>query len=145
MPLIDPHLTLGALVTEHPALAREMERLRLDYCCRGQRSLQDACRDRGLDPAAVATALAASAANDAGPDSWATMGPAELVDHLEATHHAYLWRELPRIVALADKVTIAHGDRRSGGVGEHLVHVGQLQEVEPGASVLGGQVGAHRS
>ena len=28
-----------------------------------------------------------------------------------ATHHAYLWRELPRIEALADKVTSVHGAR----------------------------------
>ena len=109
MTVIDTDLTLGTLVTEHPALARELERLGLDYCCRGRRSLEDACRDQGLDPAAVATALAEVAATDAGPDDWATMGPADLVDHLEATHHAYLWRELPRIEALADKVTPCTG------------------------------------
>ena len=32
------------------------------------------------------------------------MAPAELVDHLEATHHAYLHAELPRLTALVDKV-----------------------------------------
>jgi regulator of cell morphogenesis and NO signaling len=109
MTVIDTDLTLGTLVTEHPTLARELERLGLDYCCRGRRSLEDACRDQGLDPATVAAALGEAAATDAGPDDWATMGPAELVDHLEATHHAYLWRELPRIEALADKVTTVHG------------------------------------
>jgi regulator of cell morphogenesis and NO signaling len=112
MTVIDTDRPLGALVTEHPALARELEELGLDYCCRGRRSLGDACRDRGLDPAAVVAALAeAAASTHAGADDWATMGPAELVDHLEATHHAYLWRELPRIEALADKVTGAHGER----------------------------------
>ncbi len=112
MTVLDTDLPLGTLVTEHPALARELERLGLDYCCRGRRTLEDACRDRGLDPTAVAAALTeAAAADTGGPDDWATMGPAELVDHLEATHHAYLWAELPRIEALADKVTAAHGDR----------------------------------
>ena len=38
------------------------------------------------------------------------MTPEALVDHLEATHHAYLHAELPRLSALADKVTGVHGD-----------------------------------
>jgi regulator of cell morphogenesis and NO signaling len=32
-----------------------------------------------------------------------------LVDHIEATHHAYLHGALPRLVALADKVAGVHG------------------------------------
>ena len=39
------------------------------------------------------------------------MAPAELVDHIEATHHAYLHDELPRIEALLDKVQGVHGER----------------------------------
>ena len=39
------------------------------------------------------------------------MAPDALVDHLEATHHAYLHAELPRLSALADKVVAAHGAR----------------------------------
>ena len=44
------------------------------------------------------------------PD-WASMTPDALVDHLEATHHAYLHAELPRLSALADKVAAVHGTR----------------------------------
>jgi regulator of cell morphogenesis and NO signaling len=111
MTVVDTELTLGMLVTRHPALARELERLGLDYCCHGRRSLEQACHERGLDPAAVATELAEVASASAPTNDWAAMGPTELVDHLEATHHAYLWRELPRIEALADKVTAVHGER----------------------------------
>jgi regulator of cell morphogenesis and NO signaling len=35
----------------------------------------------------------------------------ELVDHLESTHHRYLWDELPRITALVDKIVSVHGAR----------------------------------
>jgi regulator of cell morphogenesis and NO signaling len=111
MTVVDTELTLGTLVTRHPVLARELERLGLDYCCHGRRSLEQACQERGLDPAAVAGELAEAAAGAPPAEDWATMGPTELVDHLEATHHAYLWRELPRIEALADKVTSVHGGR----------------------------------
>ena len=34
-----------------------------------------------------------------------------LVDHLVATHHRYLWAELPRLTALVDKIVSVHGTR----------------------------------
>jgi regulator of cell morphogenesis and NO signaling len=39
------------------------------------------------------------------------MGPAELVDHIESTHHRYLHEELPRLAALTQKVVGVHGGR----------------------------------
>lgn len=35
----------------------------------------------------------------------------ELVDHIEATHHAYLHEEIPRLAALASDVVHAHGNK----------------------------------
>jgi regulator of cell morphogenesis and NO signaling len=110
MGTIDLEATLGDIVTAHPQVARELERRGLDYCCGGRRSLADACREEGLDPRTVAAELAAvSGATDAEP--WSTMGVVELVDHLDRTHHRYLWDELPRIAALLDKIVGVHGDR----------------------------------
>jgi hypothetical protein len=43
-----PTLTEGASTT--PALTRELERLGLDDCCGGTRSLAETCRDEQLDP-----------------------------------------------------------------------------------------------
>jgi regulator of cell morphogenesis and NO signaling len=106
---IDPSITLAELVTQRPALARELERRSLDYCCGGQRTLADACAGEGLDVDETATALAAAPGGGTAP--WATFGPVELVDHLEATHHAYLHGEFGRLTALADKVAQVHGGR----------------------------------
>jgi regulator of cell morphogenesis and NO signaling len=106
---IEPTSTLADIVTAHPHLARELEQRGLDYCCGGRRSLTDACLHIGLDPVETATELA-----DLGPGApapWADLAPDQLVDHLEATHHAYLHTELPRLVALSDKVAGVHGGR----------------------------------
>jgi regulator of cell morphogenesis and NO signaling len=110
MTVIDPSTPLGTIVTEHPGLARRLEGLGLDYCCGGRRSLSQACADRGLDVHDVATVLT-DAVEPAPPAEWATMAPEQLVDHLEATHHAYLHDELPRLEALMAKVDGAHGAR----------------------------------
>jgi regulator of cell morphogenesis and NO signaling len=39
------------------------------------------------------------------------MGVVALLDHLEATHHTYLWKELLRLSALVDKIVDVHGGR----------------------------------
>lgn len=101
-------MTLGEVVTEHPSLARELERLDLDYCCGGRRTIDAACAERGLDAAAVIAELTRSARERAAPP-WATMDVAELVEHIESVHHRYLWDELPRLSAILDKVVDRHG------------------------------------
>jgi regulator of cell morphogenesis and NO signaling len=110
MTTIDPDITLGELVVQHPELARELEGRQLDYCCGGRATLQEACEAAGLDPRVVVDALSASASPRSVQD-WATLDAAQLVDHLVATHHRYLWDELPRLAALVDKVVAVHGGR----------------------------------
>lgn len=100
-------MTLGSIVDRHPSLARELEHRELDYCCGGGVTLGQACRDLGLDPAAVAAELS-DAICDEPPAPWSAMGLSELVDHLVETHHRYLWAELPRLGALLDRVVEAH-------------------------------------
>lgn len=111
MTIIDTATTLGALVSVHPELARELERHGLDYCCGGGRSLADACAALGLDAAAVAGALMTAVDAGASAPDWASMDAAALVDHLVDTHHRYLWDELPRLSALVAKIVDVHGER----------------------------------
>lgn len=110
MTVITPDATLGQIVTEHPELAAHLERLGLDYCCGGQRSLAAAATEAGADLAAILGELEQHTGTE-GPAEWVGLGLAELVDHLEATHHAYLHAELPRLEALAIKVAGVHGGR----------------------------------
>jgi len=98
---------LGDVVTTLPGSARVLESFGLDYCCGGKRPLGAACAAAGVDPDVVLHQLTAIAPQQM-PD-WASMDPAELVDHLESTHHVYLHAELPRLDALAEKVAAVHG------------------------------------
>lgn len=101
--------TVGQLVADRPSRSRVFEQYGIDYCCGGKKPLAQACADRGLDAAVVLGDLAAAdRAGDAGR-SWAGASLAELTEHLVATHHAYLWQELPRLTALAERVAARHG------------------------------------
>ena len=106
---LSPNATLADIASNHPSLLRELEQLGLDYCCGGHRSLNEACRQQGLDADAVVVALEHDGVSTEAPADWVALSPADLVDHLEATHHHYLKQELPRLDALAAKVSRAHG------------------------------------
>jgi regulator of cell morphogenesis and NO signaling len=120
---IDPEQTLGALVTERPALAETLEQLRLDYCCGGDRTLDEACRSRGLDPATVAVLLERLAETPThgrvDPHDLRGATLPELCDHIVDAHHDRLRRDLPRIEELLATVVRVHG-------GEHP----ELHELE---------------
>lgn len=113
MTTIDLDSTLAAVVTGHPRLARELEQRGLDYCCHGRRTVAEASLAAGQDPQTVVDELVAATGGEAvgAEEPWAAMGVADLVDHVVATHHRYLWNELPRLTALVDKVAGAHGGR----------------------------------
>lgn len=106
---VDAATTLGALVNTSPGAARVLESVGLDYCCGGQRPLSEACAEKGIDPDDVLRRLAETENGE--QVDWAGMGTVELVDHIESTHHRYLHEELPRLVALAQKVASVHGER----------------------------------
>ncbi len=110
MPPITSQTTLGDLVTANPSLARQLERHGLDYCCGGSRTIADACSTQRVDVEAVIAELT-SDADDRPSPAWTTMAADHLVDHIEATHHRYLWQELPRLSALIGKVRSVHGAR----------------------------------
>ena len=122
--------SLGALVAESPARARVFDRLGLDYCCHGDRSLAEASRAAGLDPDTVVAALGAAPA--AGPASFETgTDPAALIDDIVHGHHAFLWEELPALVALAAKVDEVHGSRHPELAVVHQLVAALRADLEP--------------
>lgn len=103
--------TVGSIVARRPALSRAFEEAGIDYCCGGKITLAAACQKKGIDPHEF---LAALKGFEAAEGSEETVDPsamrlAELADHIERVHHAYLKAELPRLDAMTRKVAAVHG------------------------------------
>jgi regulator of cell morphogenesis and NO signaling len=118
--------TIGQLVAESPSRSRVFEKLEIDYCCGGKRTLDEVCREKGLDPDTVYRLLqafdAAAGVETAAPEKdWLHAPLTELCDHIERTHHAYLKEELPRLAELVAKVARVHGD--------HQPHLRQVEQI----------------
>jgi regulator of cell morphogenesis and NO signaling len=110
MTIRDAFTPIGMLVSGHANHARVFERRGIDYCCGGKNSLAHACEEQGLDVNEILRELEASGAqtDEADDVDWSNATIGELIDHIVATHHAYLHRDLPRLGELVDKVVEAH-------------------------------------
>ncbi len=121
-PAIDPLESLAALATRFAGAARVFQRHGLDYCCRGQMSLRDACMLRRLDTAVILGELRREQPTAADADRWHEQPVPALIDHLLAHFHERHRQELPRLLELAGKVERVHAahPKRPGGLAEHL-------------------------
>src|SRR5512146_1595577 len=100
MPL-DTTKTVRELAVEMPNATRVFEKLGIDYCCGGGKSLQDACQKANLPVEQVLRSLE-DEAKPAAPVSsdWKTAPLADLIEHIVATHHGYVKAEVPRLEQL---------------------------------------------
>jgi regulator of cell morphogenesis and NO signaling len=109
----DVQTKIGDIVLEVPATMRIFESLNIDYCCGGQRTLAAACAHAGKDLQEVQDKLAnlqVAAPAPSDPKVWQSASLTELIDHIEATHHAFTRSELARVAPLMEKVLSVHGD-----------------------------------
>lgn len=110
--VIDPSRSVGELAIEIPGAARIFERLGIEYCCGGKRSLRAACQRKGIEEREVLEALEFSQnLPEATDEHWRHEPVAALIRHIVHHHHQYVRTETPRIQRLLDKTVTAHGDR----------------------------------
>jgi regulator of cell morphogenesis and NO signaling len=125
---IDLTVTLAELAARVPAASRVFRRHRLDYCCNGRRALVTACYERALDPAAILDEIAHEdgATSEAGDAArWTERPLPDLVAHIVSYYHERLRRELPELIAMADKVELVHVEKASvpTGLAKLLVEI----------------------
>jgi regulator of cell morphogenesis and NO signaling len=104
--------TVRELALENPAATRVFEKLGIDYCCGGNKSLEEACRAANLPMSGVLDSLEIaehSALAVTNNRNWPTEPLADLVAHINNTHHKYTREELARLAPLFDKVCSVHG------------------------------------
>lgn len=119
-------IKVGELVMARPETMRYFERLGIDYCCGGHRSLGEACALAKQDATKVLADLATLEPPTAGVPSlkdWTSASLPDLIQHIIARHHDYLREELPRLEMLMGKVVKAHGERHP-----EVIRVGQLYQ-----------------
>lgn len=104
--------TVRELALEIPEATRIFERLGIDYCCGGSKSLEQACAasnvsvDELLDSLELAEQKAHAKQEN---HNWQAEPLADLIDHINATHHKSARAEIARLGPLFEKVVSVHG------------------------------------
>lgn len=102
---------VGDIAARSLGAVRVFEDHGIDYCCGGQRRLEDACREKGLDPAAILSELQQAAAPAPAETNWTQARLRDLIAHILDKHHEYLRRELPRLSDRMTTVRRVYADR----------------------------------
>jgi regulator of cell morphogenesis and NO signaling len=103
--------TVGEIAVEMPGATREFEKLGIDYCCGGSRTLDQACSEANIsvDEALASLERSATSTETRSGQDWQNQLLADLVSHIATTHHVFVRGESARIQALAAKVVGVHG------------------------------------
>ena len=105
-------LTLSEIVKKNFKAAAIFESYDLDFCCRGNKQIQQACAEKGISYSEVMEKVLPifeeKKNGEARYDEWEIDF---LADYIVNNHHEYVRRMIPVIAAHTQKVAAVHGDR----------------------------------
>lgn len=106
------HPTVGEFVAEDFRTAAVFSKYGIDFCCKGNRTIEEACEKKGVDPEEVRNevnaVLNSKTSGEIDFKSW----PVDLlVDYIEKTHHRYVEEKSEVLLFYLDKLCKVHGQR----------------------------------
>ena len=106
-------LSLAQIVNSNHRVASVFEKYHLDFCCKGKRSLEQACTEQQLSISKVTEDLenVLIKGNSGTAIDFEKINLTQLSDYIVQTHHAFVKNEMPQIHAYLQKVSSKHGER----------------------------------
>lgn len=115
-------MTIRDIVANDFRTAAVFQRHGIDFCCRGNRSIQDACQAIDVSAEEVLQEIAVTTATPPAVNArFSTWDLSTLVSYIIGNHHAFVRRTLPITLAHSKKVAAVHG-----GTHPELVEVARL-------------------
>ncbi len=103
-------LSLSEIVTNDFHTAAIFEKYNLDFCCRGNKTISEACKIKGINSEEVISELQNMKTNGEMLESKYTEWDLSfLIDYIINNHHEYVRRMIPVISTHLDKVASVHG------------------------------------
>lgn len=112
MDFLNENTSIGSLVAKNSEYATIFEKLGLDYCCKGNRTLKEACYEKKLNIVEVLNALKQLSIPNTSTN-WDKLTLKEIVTHIVDTYHVFSKQELQRISQLIEKLKTRHGSRNA--------------------------------
>lgn len=105
--------SLAQIVTSNHKAAMVFEKYQLDFCCKGKRTLQQACAENDIQVEEVVSDLEKTGLDDGNSIhvDFEKLTVAQLADYIVSTHHSFVKKEMPAILGYLQKVSSKHGER----------------------------------
>ncbi|MFN8240381.1 MAG: iron-sulfur cluster repair di-iron protein [Bacteroidales bacterium] len=102
--------TIGEIVASDFRTAQVFREAGIDFCCGGKMSLDEACREKGIEPAVLLDKIEEIAATEIpGTMNYKEWDPGFLCDYIVNTHHRYVKNNMQAIVEYTGKIASVHG------------------------------------
>ena len=103
--------TLAGIALSHHEYIPVLEKYSLDFCCRGKKTLQEACGEKALPVTDVVAELLASVKTISNQMHFTEMSADELISYILIHHHFYVKNSVNTIHSHIQKVATKHGER----------------------------------
>ncbi len=102
--------TIKEIVTNNFQTASVFEKYSLDFCCRGGKTINEACVEKGISIDAVLNDLASlGGSQDNSGMHFSEWSLDFLIDYIVKNHHEYVKRMIPVLYTHTQKVATVHG------------------------------------
>ncbi|MFA5973717.1 MAG: iron-sulfur cluster repair di-iron protein [Lentimicrobiaceae bacterium] len=103
--------TIGEIVANDFRAASMFKEAGIDFCCGGNKSLSDACKEKGTDEFLMIQQLETLAQLPvSGAMNFKEWDLGFLSDYIVNTHHKFVMKNLPELVFYTQKIANVHGD-----------------------------------
>ncbi|MEG0927214.1 iron-sulfur cluster repair di-iron protein [Chryseobacterium sp.] len=102
---------IGNIVAEDFRTAAIFKRHGIDFCCKGGRTIEEACSTKKMDPEKIYEELETLPKNEAITIDFNSWPLDLLADYIEKTHHRYVEEKTPILQAFLEKLCKVHGER----------------------------------
>ena len=102
--------TIGEIVAHDFRTAAVFSKHGIDFCCKGQRSIDEVCQKNNLNPAHLSQELNDVMSNKGGESIDFKTWPLDLLaDYVEKKHHRYVEEKTPTLIQFLNKLCKVHG------------------------------------
>lgn len=103
--------TIGEIVADDYRSAAVFKKYGIDFCCKGGRTIEQACETKKMNPENIYSDLEKIGLNEGGDIDFNSWPLDLLTDYVEKTHHRYVEEKIPYILQFLDKICKVHGGR----------------------------------
>jgi regulator of cell morphogenesis and NO signaling len=105
------NLTVGEIVAEDFRTASVFSEYGIDFCCRGDKTIQEVCDKKSINVAELQNKLDEITQHKSGDVDFNSWSLDLLTDYVEKTHHRYIREKTPSLLQFLNKIQKVHGER----------------------------------